>query len=84
MKGPPWTRADSCGEREEKESEGGEKEEEEEEEEENEKEGRARKEKETRGIGEVKADRYSRTDQVAEARAVASALGPGTLPGRQP
>lgn len=28
-----------------------------------------------RGIGEVKADRYSRTDQVAEARAVASALG---------
>lgn len=57
----------------------------EEEEEENEKEGRAEKEKETRGIGrEVKADRYSRTDQVAEARAVASALGPGTLPGRQP
>lgn len=42
--------------------------------------GRARKEKETKEVSEVKADRYSRTDQVAEARAVASALGPGTLP----
>lgn len=33
---------------------------------------------------EVKADRYSRADQVAEARAVASAPKPGTLWGRQP
>lgn len=33
---------------------------------------------------EVKADRYSRADQVAEARAVASAPKPDTLWGRQP
>lgn len=53
----------------------------EEEEEENEKEGASKEgEGDEDEVSEVKADRYSRTDQVAEARAVASALGPGTLP----